>query len=174
MKTTRDCAAYHSLKSVQDIMIKWTKHFGTFYPLFCLLWIGICWGFVRFVHHDSQYQLLSPDDYQVEVISQGDFQNLTGHENHQPTLSSSQQPIQADLWQTGALPYYKAVKDNSHYTLVTVKGTGPFVHYWEAVMIPIFFLSFIALVGALKKHGSHESEVLPVAEQVEQAVPSAT
>jgi len=73
----------------------------------------------------------------------------------------------------GKLPYYKAVKDNSHYTLVTVKGTGPFVHYWEAVMIPIFLLSCIALVGALKKHGSHESDVLPVAEQVEQAVPGA-
>ena len=112
----------------------------------CLMMIFTSWIFIRFVHYHSQYRSLNPNDYDVQILTEDDYQKLSDPANKEVTLSDGKLFSKTDLWYSKVLPNYKAVKENGRYVLVTIKGTAPFVPYWESTAIPLAAILIIALV----------------------------
>jgi len=117
---------------------------------FCILWIVINTFFVQFLHYDSQYRLLNPQHYNVEVITQEDYKQLSNPENRSVNLSNGTIKTKADIWDSHVLPKYKSVNNGSQYVLVTVRGTAPFIQQWYSGMLPIFAVCVFALFCGIK------------------------
>ena len=124
---------------------------------FCIMWIAINTVFMQFLHYDSQYRLLNPQHYNVEVITQADYKQLSNPENRSVTLSSGDTKTKADTWDSHVLPKYKSVNNGSQYVLVTVRGTAPFIYQWYAGVLPIFVVCIFALFCGIKRRKQGES-----------------
>jgi len=118
---------------------------------FCILWIAINTVFMQFLHYDSQYRLLNPQHYNVEVITQEDYKQLSNPENRSVNLSSGKTKTKGDTWDSHVLPKYKSVNNGSQYVLVTVKGTAPFIYQWYSGVLPIFVVCIFALFYGIKR-----------------------
>ena len=113
----------------------------------CLIMIFTNWIFIRFVHYHSQYRILNPNDYNVEILTEDDYRKLSEPTNQEVTLSDGTTLVdRAEIWYSKVFPKYKAVKASSQYVLVTIKGTAPYVQYWEMTIIPLAVILIIALV----------------------------
>jgi hypothetical protein len=118
---------------------------------FCIIvWIAIQSAFFQFLHYDSQYRLLDPDHYNVEVITEEDHKQLSNSENRTVMLSNGTTKIKEDIWDSHVLPKYKSVNNGSQYVLVTLKGTAPFIHQWYSSVLPIFIICIIGLFWGIK------------------------
>ncbi len=105
---------------------------------FCILLIAINTVFMQFLLYDSQYRLLNPQHYNVDVITQEDYKQLSNPENRSVKLSSGNTLTKAEVWDSHVLPKYKSVNNGSQYVLVTLRGTAPFVRRWyESAVMPI-------------------------------------
>ncbi len=116
-----------------------------------VMWIITNTVFMRFVHYDSQYRLLNPEHYNVEVITEEDHKQLSNPENRTVTLSSGTKKTKADNWDSHVLPNYKSVNNGSQYVLVTVRGTAPYMDKWYGSIIPTVTVCIIGLVWGLKR-----------------------
>jgi len=112
----------------------------------CLMMIFTNWIFVRFFHYHSQYRSLNPHDYDVQILTEDDYLKLSDPANQEVTLSDGTLFSKTDIWYSKVLPNYKVVKESGWYVLVTIKGTAPFVPYWESTAIPLAAILIIALV----------------------------
>lgn len=125
---------------------------------FCILWIAINTVFMQFLHYDSQYRLLNPQHYNVEIITQKDYKQLSNPENHSVNLSNGKTKTKGDKWNSHVLPKYKSANNGSQYVLITVKGTAPFINKWYSGVVPIFVVCIFALFCGIKgrKQTQHE------------------
>ncbi len=121
--------------------------------LFCLIILAICilniftsWIFIRFIHYHSQNRILNPNDYDVQVLTEKDYQKLSDPANRDVTLSDGIFFGKTELWYSKVLPKYKLINNSDQCILVTIKGTAPFVQYWESTTIPLVVILIIALV----------------------------
>ncbi|MHC4060215.1 MAG: hypothetical protein ACYSUC_05405 [Planctomycetota bacterium] len=143
-------------------------------PLACFCAVVFMWiitetVFMRFVHYDSQYRLLNPEHYNVEVITEEDHKKLSNPENKSVMLSSGITLTKGDIWDSRVLPNYKSVKNASQYVLVTVKGTAPFIDRWYSNIIPISIICIIGFFWGMKyKRFEEQQTVHALDEKVEQ------
>ncbi len=113
----------------------------------CLINIFTSWIFVRFLHYHSQYRILNPNDYNVQILTEDDYRKLSEPSNQEVTLSDGTLVSgRTEIWYSKVLPNYKVVKESGQYVLVTIKGTAPFVQYWEMTVIPLATILILALV----------------------------
>ncbi len=124
----------------------------------CILWIAVNAVFMRFLHYDSQYRLLDPQYYNVEIITQEDYEQLSNTENRSVNLSSGKTITKGDTWDSRVLPKYKSVNDGSQYVLITLKGTAPFMRQWYLVVLPIFAICIFVLFCGIKKRKQTQNE----------------
>jgi len=115
-----------------------------------VMWIVSSTISMRFVHYDSQYRLLNPEHYNVEVITEEDHKQLSNPENRTVALSSGTTKKKADTWDSHVLPNYKSVRNGSQYVLVTLRGTAPFMDKWYGSIIPTFVVCIMGLFWGLK------------------------
>ena len=123
-----------------------------------VMWIVSSTVFMRFVHYDSQYRLLNPEHYNVEVITEEDHNKLSNPENRTVTLSNGTTLTKGDVWDSRVLKNYKSVNNGSQYVLVTVRGTAPFMDKWYGSITPIFTLCIIGLFWGLKRKRVEEPQ----------------
>jgi hypothetical protein len=112
----------------------------------CLIMIFTAWIFVRFIHYHSQYRILNPKDYDVQVLTKDDYEKLSNPANQEVKLSDGTLYDKSDSWYSKVLPKYKPVNNTGQYVLVTIKGTAPFVRDWEQTIIPLAAILILALV----------------------------
>ncbi len=113
----------------------------------CLIMIFTAWLFIRFIHYHSQHRILNPNDYNVQVLTEDDYRKLSEPTNQEVTLSDGTTVVdRAEIWYSKVFPKYKAVKGSGQYVLVTIKGTAPYVQYWESTIIPLVVILILALV----------------------------
>ncbi len=137
---------------------KRTNNLLAFFCIFAVMWIIIDTVFLRFVHYDSQYRLLNPEHYNVEVITEEDHNKLSNPENRTVTLSNGTTLTKGDVWDSRVLKNYKSVNNGSQYVLVTVRGTAPFMDKWYGSITPIFTLCIIGLFWGLKRKRVEEPQ----------------
>lgn len=133
-------------------------------PLVCFcaltaMWIISNTVFMRFVHYDSQYRLLNPEHYNVEVITEEDHKQLSNPENRTVTLSSGTTLTKAEIWDSHVLPNYKSVNNGSQYVLVTLRGTAPFMRRWYSGVVTIFIICIIGLFWGIKQRRQMQKEL---------------
>ena len=116
-----------------------------------ILWIAINTVFMQFLHYDSQYRLLNPQHYNIDVITQEDYKQLSNPENRSVKLSSGNTVIMAEGWDSHVLPKYKPVNNGSQYVLVTLRGTAPFMRQWYSGVLPIFVVCIFGLFCGIKQ-----------------------
>jgi len=114
--------------------------------------------FMRFVHYDSQYRLLNPKHYNVQVITEEDHKQLSNPENRTVTLSSGTVMTKGDRWDPHVLPNYKSVNNDSQYVLVTLRGTAPFMDQWYGDIIPIITICIMGLFWGLRRKRLQEPQ----------------
>ena len=120
-------------------------------PCICITLIVVNTVFMRFLHYDSQYRVLNPAHYNVDVITQDDYQKLTDSEDQSVSLSNGKIVSgRTEAWYSDVLPKYKPVNDSSSYVLVTVRGTAPFIHHWYSGVLPILIVCLLALAYVLR------------------------
>jgi hypothetical protein len=112
--------------------------FLTFVAMACQVFIT--WGFVGWVHYDSQYRTLSKDSYLAEVVTAEDYAKLQDHSLQEVKLSNGstitdRQPV----WYETVLPNYKEV--GNHYLLVTTVGTAHYYLRWIQDAFPLMLLA---------------------------------
>ena len=117
----------------------------------CIIWIAVSTVFMRFVHYDSQYRLLNPEHYNVDVITQEDYQQLANPENRSVELTNGRTLKKSDMWDSHVLPKYKPVDEDSRYVLVTLRGTAPFMQQWYSDVLPIAAVCVIGLFWRNKR-----------------------
>ena len=125
----------------------------------CVLWIAINTVFTQFLHYDSQYRLLNPKHYNVDVITQEDYKQLSNSENRSVKLSSGNTLIKAEVWDSLVLPKYKSVNNGTQYVLVTLRGTAPFMRQWYSGVLPIFVVCIFGLFCGIKQHRQMQKEL---------------
>ena len=96
----------------------------------------VTWGFVGWVHYDSQYLTLPKDSYLAELVTAEDYAKLQDRSLREVKLSNGstitdRQPI----WYDTILPNYRKVGD--HYLLVTTVGTAHYYPRWIQDAIPL-------------------------------------
>ena len=124
---------------------------GVILPCICITLIVVNTVFMRFLHYDSQYRVLNPAHYNVDVITQDDYQKLTDSEGQSISLSNGKIVSgRTEAWYSDVLPKYKPVNDSSSYVLVTVRGTAPFIHHWYSGVLPILIVCLLALAYVLR------------------------
>jgi hypothetical protein len=129
-------------------------------PCICIFWIGIQTVFLQFLHYDSQYRLLDPKHYNADVVKQEDYKQLSSSKSGSVTLSNGKTVSgRTPAWYSDVLPKYKPVNDGSHYVLVTVRGTAPFMHQWYSGVLPIFILCLLALFYGLRVNKNKKDEL---------------
>ena len=121
-----------------------------FFCLIVFIWIAIQTVLMRFVHYDSHYRLLNPEHYNVEVITEGDYKQLSNPENRSVTLSSGTKLNKGDIQDSRVLPNYKPVNDGSQYVLVTLRGTAPFMYRWSTDMGTLIIICMMGLLWGIK------------------------
>jgi hypothetical protein len=122
----------------------------------CFMLIAINTGFIHFVHYDSQYRLLSPEHYNIDVITQEDYTQLSDQENRPVKLSSGKTLTK---WDPLMPSKYKSVNNGSQYVLVTLRGTAPFVRLWyESAVMPIVIVGVVLALLGLKRKRSQEQQ----------------
>ena len=126
---------------------------------FCILWIAIDTVFMQFLHYDSQYRLLNPQHYNVDVITQEDYKQLSNSENRSVKLSSGNTLTKAEVWDSLVLPKYKSVNNGSQYVLVTLRGTAPFMRRWYSGVVTIFIICIIGLFWGIKQRRQMQKEL---------------
>jgi hypothetical protein len=89
---------------------------------------------------------LNPNDYNVQVLTEEDYLKLSDPANQEVTLSDGTLFGKTEKWYSIVLPNYKIIKESGQYILITIKGTAPFVQYWEYTIIPLVVILIIALV----------------------------
>ena len=118
---------------------------------FSILWITIHTVFMQFLYYDSQYRSVNPQHYNVRVITQEDYKQLSNPENRSVKLSTGKTVTgRTQAWYSDVLPKYKSVNDGSQYVLVTLRGTAPFMHQWYSGVLPIFVVCVFALFCGIK------------------------
>jgi len=118
---------------------------------FSILWITIHTVFMQFLLYDSQYRSVNPQHYNVRVITQEDYKQLSNPENRSVKLSTGKTVTgRTQAWYSDVLPKYKSVNDGSQYVLVTLRGTAPFMHQWYSGVLPIFVVCVFALFCGIK------------------------
>ncbi|MBT3375570.1 MAG: hypothetical protein HN742_02485 [Lentisphaerae bacterium] len=115
-----------------------------------IVWVATGWAFARFVHYHSQNCLLSPVDYEAEVVSATDHARLSDANAMSVRLSDGRKVHKTEIWHSVVLPNYKPIDGGDRYVLVTVKGTAPFLPALEATLVPVFIVLLIALVCAIR------------------------
>ncbi len=110
---------------------------------FACIWLVSNWCLVRFALYHSQNRWLQPDDYDVQVLTTEDYRHMSDPNQRTVALSSGAVVRKGKNWESGVLLNYKPVNEGSLYTLVTLKGTAPFVPQLEGVIIPVFLVSSI-------------------------------
>jgi len=118
---------------------------------FSIMWITIHTIFMQFIYFDSQYRSVNPQHYNVDVITQEDYKQLSNSENRSVKLSTGKTVTgRTQAWYSDVLPKYKSVNDGSQYVLVTLRGTAPFMHQWYSGVLPIFVVWIFALICGIK------------------------
>ena len=115
---------------------------------------------MRFVHYDSQYRLLNPEHYNVEVITEEDHKQLANPENRTVTLSSGTILTKGEIWDSRVLPNYKSVNNGSQHVLVTLRGTAPFIDEWFQGVATIFIFCIIGLFWGIKRKRLEEQQTV--------------
>ena len=100
----------------------------------------VTWGFVGWVHYDSQYRTLPKDSYLAELVTAEDYAKLQTHSFQEVKLSNGstitdRQPV----WYETVLPNYRKVGD--HYVLVTTVGTAHYYPRWIEDTFPLMLLT---------------------------------
>jgi hypothetical protein len=100
----------------------------------------VTWGFVGWVHYDSQYRTLPKDSYLAELVTAEDYAKLQTHSLQVVKLSNGstitdRQPV----WYETVLPNYRKVGD--HYVLVTTVGTAHYYPRWIEDTFPLMLLT---------------------------------
>ena len=129
-------------------------------PCICIISIVVKTAFMQFLHYDSQYRIMNPKHYNVEVITQDDYKKLSSSEGQSVTLSNDKTVSgRTEAWHSNVLPKYKPVNDSSSYVLVTVRGTAPFIHHWYSGILPILVLCLLALFYGLRANKQAQFEL---------------
>jgi hypothetical protein len=116
------------------------------------MWIVINTVFMQFLHYDAQNHLLNPQHYDVDVITQEDYKQISNPENKSVELSNGKRYVaKAEGWEANILPKYKPVNNGSQYVLVTLRGTAPFMTQWYSGVIPIFIVCMVGLFWGIKR-----------------------
>ena len=115
-----------------------------------IVWVVTSWAFARFLHYHSQNRLLSPVNYEAEVVSGADYARLSDADAMTVRLSDDREVHKTERWHSTVLPNYKPLDGGNRYVLVTVKGTAPFLPTLEAALIPVFIVLLIALVCMIR------------------------
>jgi hypothetical protein len=107
---------------------------------------------MRLVHYDSQNHYLRPEHYNVEVATEEDHRQLSNPEIRKVYLSNGTLLEKGPGWDSHLVPKrYKSANDGSHYVLVTVRGTAPYMDKWYESITPFFILCIIGLFWGLKR-----------------------
>ena len=110
-----------------------------------ITWVVAGWAFARFVHYHSQNRLLSPADYEAEVVSAADYRRLSDSTMRTVELADGRQIVKTESWDSVVLRNYKPLDSGDRFLLVTLKGTAPFLPVLESTLIPVFVLLVIGL-----------------------------
>jgi len=136
-----------------------------FFCLIVAIWIIGHTVSMRFWHYDSQYRLLNPEHYNVEVITEEDHKQLANPGNRTVTLSNGTTLTKGDIWDSRVLPNYKSVNNDSQHVLVTVRGTAPFMDEWYVNVGPIFIICMMGLLWGIKRKRLEEPQKIDVLEE---------
>ena len=118
----------------------------------CLLFlIAINSFFTLFWRYDSQNRLLDPQHYNIDVITQEDYKQLSDPENRTVKLSNGHTLTKSDTWDGFVLGKYKSVNNGSQYALVTIRGTAAFMHQWISCVLPIVCFCIVGLFYGIKQ-----------------------
>jgi|GEM_PF-4881356 len=123
---------------------------------------------MRFVYYDSQYRLLNPEHYNVQVITEEDHKQLANPENRTVTLSSGTILTKAEIWDSRVLPNYKSVNNGSQYVLVTLRGTAPFMDRWYRGAGTIFIMCIFGLLLGFKRKRLEEPQKIDASGKTEE------
>jgi hypothetical protein len=94
---------------------------------------------------------MNPKHYNVDVVTQEEYKQLSNPENRSVTLSNGKTVSgRTQAWYSDVLPMYKSVNNGSQYVLVTVRGTAPFIHQWYSGVLPIFIVCLFVLFLGFK------------------------
>jgi len=101
-----------------------------------LAWILTGWVFARFVHYHSQNRLLTPTDYEAEVVSADDYRLLADPTTKTVELADGRRITKGEGWDS-VVPMYKPLDGATRYVRVTVKGTAPSLPVLESTLVPV-------------------------------------
>ena len=125
------------------------------------MWMVTSWGFARFVHYHSQTRVLSPADYQVQVVSARDYERLCDVTTKTVRLEDGTQVVKGEKWDSVVLPNYQAVDGAKRYILVSLRGTAPLLPLLESAIMPSFLLLIVGLlitVASLPRSGGQKEQ----------------
>lgn len=92
------------------------------------------WLINRFMLAEGQNRILSPDHFDVQVLSDSDFLLLADPSHESVELSDGSRYEKAPVWYEVVLPGYKTVGQNNYHVLVTTKGTAHVMPYLEQLI----------------------------------------
>lgn len=110
--------------------------------MFTLAWIIPNAIFVCFVHHDSQNKVLSPKDYDIQILTASDYEKVISPEKTSITTFDGSIISKSDQWNME--DKYKSIQNGSQYVLITTKGTAHLIDFWLSTIIPV--ISFLILL----------------------------
>lgn len=111
------------------------------------IYMLISWGFMRFLHYESQNSHLPPGTYSLDVLTESDFALLSDRSTGSVYLSNGTVVTnRSDSFFDISLPAYIHIGDR--YVCVTTHGTSYFYQRWLHQFIPFAVMVFWALVSA--------------------------
>jgi hypothetical protein len=105
-------------------------------------WIAGVWIFARYVHYHSQNRHLNPNDYEIMVVSDAEYDAIVDPDQTRITLQNGSEFIKGTHWNASG---FKALGSNAGYARVTTKGTAHHLNRTTSDLLPPFLL---ALFGA--------------------------
>jgi hypothetical protein len=122
----------------------------------CVMLIAINTVFVHFRNYDSQPNLLNPEHYNIDVLTQEDYAKLADQGNRPVTLSSGKT---LTIWDPLMPSKYKLVNNGSQYVRVTLRGTAPFVRIWYvSAVMPIVIVGVVMGLRGFKRKRPQEPQ----------------
>jgi hypothetical protein len=122
------------------------------------LWIASGWIFARYVHYHSQNRNLNPNDYEIMVVSNAEYDALVDPDQTKVTLQNGSEFIKGPHWNASG---FKALAGNAGYARVTTKGTAHHLSRTTSDLLPPFLLALFGVVLSLRHSTKNQTRAEP-------------
>ena len=117
--------------------------------------------FMRFWLYQTQNRNLSPDHYDVLVLTSSEYEQFVNPEVRRVSFANGSQTFvkAADPnWEAKAKSRYKPVYDGKYYVEVTTKGTAHVWVHWYGSFVPAAAFSVAALLLLIVYHHKERTQ----------------